>query len=201
MPAIEILVQDNALLAVKKDAGVLPVHRLDRETAGVMIFAKNPAAAASLAGSICKGVFQKEYLAILSRPLPATDGVMEDLLFFDRRQGRVFPVKRQRAGVKVARLSYRAEAERNGLTLVRVWLETGRTHQIRAQFAFRGAPLRGDGRYGGGKGPLYLFCRSLSFPHPQTGRQMSFSLSPGGGIWDSFCESIQNFPNENTALE
>ena len=115
-------------------------------------------------------------------------------MFFDRRQGRSFPVKRERAGVRKARLRYELIGEKEGLTLARVFPETGRTHQIRVQFAVRGCPLLGDGRYGGGSGPLHLFCRALSFPHPRTEKALFLSASPSGGQWSLFCGEIEALP-------
>lgn len=221
MRDFEILFEDGAFLVIRKEAGLLsqknergepgltellpsrtgssvfPVHRLDRETGGAMVFAKTEKAAAALSAAIREGRFQKEYLALLTKPPAAPEGTLEHLLFYDRKRGKVFPVTRERKGVKKARLRYQTVSAREGLTLVRVFPETGRTHQIRVQFAAAGSPLAGDRRYGGGEGMLCLFCRALSFPDPETGEERVFTLSPRGERWDLFRNEIQVLPNGN----
>ena len=172
--------RDSILSALKEilKCEIYPVHRLDRETAGVMVFARTSYAAAALSSALQKKEFTKEYLAVLTARPSESEGILEDLLFFDRRKGKVFPVKRSRRGVKDARLRYAFVEEENGLSLVRVFPETGRTHQIRVQFASRKMPLFGDRKYGGGGDGLALFCHTLSFPHPKTGELLTFSASP-----------------------
>ncbi len=166
---------------------IFPVHRLDRETAGIMVFARTSKAAAALSRALQDKKFVKEYLAILTaRPKEPKD-VLEDLLFFDRGKRKVFPVKRPRRGVKDARLHYEVMHTQDGLSLVRVLPETGRTHQIRVQFASRKMPLYGDRKYGGNGDSLALFCCALSFPHPTSGEMLSFSVSPEKKYpWDLF---------------
>ena len=166
-----------SLLSCQIGGEIFPVHRLDRETAGVMVFARTSKAAAALSVALQEKKFVKEYLAILTAK-PSEEGVFEDLLFFDRGKGKVFPVKRARRGVKDAKLSYKLIENSDTLSLVRVFPETGRTHQIRVQFASRKMPLYGDRKYGGAGHALALFCRSLSFPHPTTKEILSFSAYP-----------------------
>lgn len=173
----EIIYEDRDVIAFVKPAGVLsqssasceasvleyldaygngaftahPIHRLDRNTAGVMICAKNKKAAAALSALIADGSMHKEYLAAVHGILEGT-GTLEHDLYFDRRLDKSFPVKSSgRKGVKHAVLDYEAqhsfsEPER---TVVRIVLHTGRTHQIRCQMAAEGHPLLGDGKYGG----------------------------------------------------
>ncbi len=197
-----ILYQDNALVVAVKKAGVLsqkddrgrdslparlqaelggeifPVHRLDRETEGVMVFARHSKAAAILSGDISGGNFQKEYLCVLTSPPEQKEGTLSDLLYYDRQKNKVFPVKRERRGTKSALLSYRVLEEKEGLALVQVWPKTGRTHQIRVQFASRKMPLYGDRKYGGSGHGLALLCHKIGFSHPMTGEQLSFSVPP-----------------------
>src|SRR5699024_2884549 len=99
------------------------------------------------------------------------------------RHGRTHRV---RVAVKEAELDYRCRASSGGLSLVHVRLRTGRTHQIRVQFASRGTPLAGDGKYGGGPGEIALWSYRLAFPHPETGRPLAFSSLPQGGLWEEF---------------
>jgi 23S rRNA pseudouridine1911/1915/1917 synthase len=164
-----------SILKAELGQEIYPVHRLDRETAGVMVFALTSSAAASLGAAIQEKNFGKEYLAVLTQKPKETEGVLEDLLFFDRGKGKVFPVKRARRGVKDAKLRYEFVSEKDSLSLVRVFPETGRTHQIRVQFASRKMPLYGDRKYGGGGEGLALFCRTLSFPHPKSGAILTYS--------------------------
>ena len=124
----------------------LPVHRLDQNVGGLMVYARNPAAAADLSRQIQAGAFVKEYIAMV-HGTPEPEGDWTDLLFKDSRKNKVFVVDRERTGVKKARLTYRClhSGERS---IVRIRLYTGRSHQIRAQFSSRGYPLVGDHKYG-----------------------------------------------------
>ncbi len=137
------------------------VHRLDRNVSGVMVFSKREDFTGRLSGALSdKTITEKEYLSVLcGRPEKHSDTLV-DLLFRDSRAGKTFVVDRKRTGVREASLEYRviAETEQEGqpLTLVKIRLYTGRTHQIRAQFSSRALPLAGDGKYGG------RFCRETS---------------------------------------
>ena len=179
------------LAAKGEDPTVRTVHRLDRAVGGLTVLARTQAAAASLIAQIAARSAEKEYLAVL-RGVPERDeAVLEDLLFHDSQTNKTFVVTRPRKGVREAKLSYRvvgrAEGESGPLSLVRVRLHTGRTHQIRAQFSHRGLPLLGDIRYGSraGHGPA-LFACLLAFDHPTTGERMQFELLPKGAPWNLF---------------
>ena len=191
------------------DAFVGVVHRLDTGVSGLMVFAKTPAAAAALSRQITRSqnayavqdgraegkpeapVFVKQYRAIIAgapdEALPAA-GTLRDYLFKDSRKGRVFPVRRPRKGVREAVLAYRIVATAGKHSLVNITLHTGRTHQIRVQFASRKHPLFGDGKYGSReKGVLALQSCGLTFLHPVTGEPMQFTLPlPEGGPWALF---------------
>ena len=204
---IDILYQDNDIIVCLKPAGLLsegegpeslltvladqcggamfPVHRLDRGAAGLMVFARHAKAAAALSRAVQEKQLKKEYFALIAGVPAEKEGEMTDYLFKDSRKGKVFAVKRPRKGVREARLTYRVLWTGNDATLVRVALDTGRTHQIRVQFSSRGMPLHGDGKYGSRvKGDLALFSCALGFPHPKTGKPMAFEAKPTGAQWE-----------------
>lgn len=154
---------------------VFPVHRLDKEVPGLMVFAKTKEAAAFLSGP---GHLAKEYEALCEGSLPE-EGEMTDLLYHDRRKNKTYVVKRKRNGVREARLSYHVLERSETGTRVRVRLFTGRTHQIRVQFASRSCPLVGDRRYGAASGgPIGLVSVHLAFTHPN-GTHLCFDLPKG----------------------
>lgn len=158
------------------------VHRLDTPTRGLMVWAKTKRSAASLSEQFASGKAHKEYEALVHGIPAPTEGEMEDFLFFDRNKNKSFAVKKQRNGVKKALLTYRTveTSAENGVVLsrVRIQLQTGRTHQIRVQFASRGMPLAGDGKYGAkdNRKELALRCAELSFFHPVSGEHLCFII-------------------------
>ena len=211
---MKILYEDGFLLVCEKPSDVLsepgensvfsflktetgrdyfPVHRLDRGTGGCFCVAKTPQAATMLGETIRSGLWQKEYLCVVSGIPEAPEGTWEDLLYHDARANKTYVVKKERRGVRQACLSYRilATAEENGkkTALVRVELHTGRTHQIRVQFASRKHPLLGDGKYGSRENRCRpaLWCRRISFPHPFTETWVeTVSEPPAGFPWSLF---------------
>ncbi len=165
---------------VRKPENIYTVHRLDRTTGGVMVYALDPRTAAVLSQSLGQHMFHKEYLAVIEQAPEEREGQWRDMLFWDRNRQKSYVVERQRKGVKEAELSYEVLAEGlDGHALVKVALFTGRTHQIRVQFASRGFPLLGDRRYGSHvNGSIALWACSLSFPDPITGKSVQFSAMP-----------------------
>ena len=144
---------------------IFPLHRLDKNVGGVMIFARTKAAAAAFSRLIQENKLVKEYVALAHGAVPES-GDWQDLLFKDSRKNKVFVVKRQRNGVKAARLEF-VRLREGDPALVRVRLHTGRTHQIRVQFASRGFPLVGDRKYGAKdetSAPMLYSC-CLTFPY------------------------------------
>ncbi len=175
---MEILHSDKQIVVIVKPVGMdsehdipaaiggecYPVHRLDKNVGGVMVYARTKQAAAALSKAIQEGTMVKEYLATV-HGTPPESGDWTDLLFKDSSKNKVFVVKKERRGVKKARLEFVRLTE-GETSLVRVRLHTGRSHQIRVQFASRGFPLVGDGKYGAKDNvpaPLLFSCR-LAFP-------------------------------------
>lgn len=168
--------QVPAALQEQLGGTIYPLHRLDKNVGGIMVYARNKQTAAALSKAIANGEMVKEYIAKV-HGTPPPDGDWEDLLFKDSRKNKVFVVKRQRAGVKAARLTY--HCLRTGEeSLVRIRLYTGRSHQIRVQFASRGFPLVGDHKYGSrdaATAPMLFSC-CITFPHQ--GKMQSFEAYP-----------------------
>ena len=176
---MEILYSDKDLVVLVKPVGmdsehevpaalggeIYPIHRLDKNVGGVMVYAKTKTAAAALSKAVQEGTMVKEYVAMVHGCPPET-GDWEDLLWKDSAKNKVFVVKRERKGVKKARLEYKRLTE-GETSLVRVRLHTGRSHQIRVQFSSRGFPLVGDHKYGSRderKEPMLFSCR-ITFPY------------------------------------
>lgn len=165
-----------SLLSAYTGGEIYPVHRLDKEVGGVMVFARNQKTAAFLSSQVTDRTMEKEYITVVEGSSDEKDGTMEDLLFFDRSKNKSFTVKKERRGVKKALLSYKVLAEKDGLSLVRVKLHTGRTHQIRVQFSSRKMPIVGDRRYGSkcASNIIALWSCCISFNHPVTKEKMTF---------------------------
>ena len=160
---------------------VYPIHRLDREVSGVMVYALTSLAAAKLSADASnKDKFQKIYYAVVGGLLKEPQGVFEDLLFKDTKRSKSFVVNKERKGVKKAKLEYELLESFDDKSLVKVILHTGRTHQIRVQFASRKLPLIGDRKYGGAKSEKAIALRSvsLSFEHPITKEKLFFEQIP-----------------------
>ena len=184
--------------------GFFPVHRLDKVASGLLLYAKNPCSAKKLSEALQEGKIKKRYHIIVesacdtskeddetlsvktnstkntgsseAKRLPK-EGCFSDYLYKDTKKQKMFPVKKLRKGVKEAVLHYQVLEERDGLALVDVELETGRFHQIRAQFSAHGFPLFGDGKYGSRqKGNVALHCYTLSFPDPKSGEELHFTI-------------------------
>ncbi len=153
-----------AAIAEALGGEVFPIHRLDKNVGGVMVYARTKQAAAALSKAVQEGTMVKEYVALVHGTPPET-GDWTDLLFKDSSKNKVFVVKKERRGVKKARLEFKRLTE-GETSLVRIRLHTGRSHQIRVQFSSRGFPLVGDHKYGArdeAKEPMLFSCK-LTFP-------------------------------------
>ena len=209
---MDILYTDKRILVTIKPAGVLStdeaggmpsllrsalgdekacvrtVHRLDAAVQGVMVFARSAKAASLLSEQIRAREFEKEYLAVV-HGAPPENGVLCDLLGRDTARRTTYVADAPGKDVREAKLSYRVLQQCEGYSLVSICLHTGRTHQIRVQFASRGWPLAGDRKYGveDGFGAIALWSRRIAFSHPETGEAVEFSaLPPKEGAWAMF---------------
>lgn len=190
-----ILSQELSKLG-EKNTDIFPVHRLDRDTVGVTVYARTAAAAAALSTAITEGKFKKQYLAVICGAPEESQGSFTDLLYYDRKRGKSFVVDRERKGVRSATLDYTVIQAFKEYSLVSISLHTGRTHQIRVQFASRGFPLAGDRRYGAPKSTVTsvaLCAHTLSFPHPMTRQTMTFTADkPNCLPWIFFDKILDN---------
>ncbi len=171
------------------------VHRLDRPTGGVMVFAKTSKAAARLSAQMKDGDFQKVYYAVLVGTLNKKSQTLTNYLKKNPINNMVYVCGQTVEGAKFAELEYNVVEEKGGLSLTQIKLHTGRTHQIRVQMSNLGYPVFGDMRYGGEtavKGKLALWATSLSFTHPVTKERLVFKVEPPKDIapWKIFDTSV-----------
>ncbi len=161
-------------------ADVRTVHRLDRVVSGLMVLARNPAAASELSRQIREGTFQKEYFAVVHGGPSAPEGTFRDLLGRDKARKMTFVAPEPGKGIQEAVLDYKVLAAEADRAKVLVRLHTGRTHQIRVQFASRGMPLYGERKYSERNDPceIALWSYRLGFSHPTTGEPMEFTKEP-----------------------
>lgn len=181
--------------AAGKPDYIATVHRLDKVTGGVMVFSRRKEITGKLTALVAQHQITKEYLAVLRGHPEKEEDTLTDLLFRDATHNKSFVAQRMRKGVREASLSYRTLDRTDALTLVRVQLHTGRTHQIRVQFSSRQLPLLGDIRYGS-KDPnctAALWSYRLAFTHPITKKPIDAVLPPPVQYpWDLFsCEELQ----------
>ncbi len=191
-----VIGQKNMPEMLKRQTGVYKIdtiHRLDRNVGGVMVYSKNGKATLPLAKMMAGHKFTKEYLAVINGVLKEKSGVFEDYLVKDKTACKVFVQKKPSEKAKYAKLEYTVLEEKDGLTLVKVKLHTGRTHQIRVQFASRGHFLLGDTKYGeqnekeNGKTQIALWSYHLEFLHPIFNKNLSFlSIPPAKSVFFRF---------------
>ncbi len=215
---VEILFRDSAVLVCVKPAGVLStdeagglpsllretlgekdldlrtVHRLDRAVSGLMVLACGQKAASALSREIREGGFEKRYLAVVHGACPDR-GELRDLLRRDKARKMTFVADGPGKDVQEAVLDYDTLGRGAGMSLVKIRLHTGRTHQIRVQFASRGFPLYGERKYCAEPDscPLALWSCALGFTHPETGERMRFSRRPPSVFPWNLCEEIDRY--------
>lgn len=161
-------------------ADVRTVHRLDRVVSGVMVLARNTKAASELSRQIRENGFQKEYLAVIHGTPEEESGTFRDLLGRDKARKMTYVATEPGKGIQEAVLDYWVLNTVEQFSCVRVLLHTGRTHQIRVQFASRGLPLVGERKYSTLDDPceIALWSHKIGFTHPTTGKWMEFYQKP-----------------------
>jgi len=170
-------------------ADVRTVHRLDRVVSGLMVLARNAASASELSRQIREGTFGKEYLAVIHGAPREPSGTLRDLLGRDKARRMTFVAEKEAKGIQEAVLDYTVLGTAEQMSKVRIRLHTGRTHQIRVQFASRGMPLVGERKYSERNDPceIALWSYRLTFAHPATGEKMEFSMEPPQAFpWNEF---------------
>ena len=161
-------------------ADIRTLHRLDRVVSGVMVLARSAESASELSRQIREDKFQKEYLAVVHGVPEGDKGTLTDLLYRDKARRMTMVAEAPGKGVQEAVLDYEVLSRSENLSKVRIHLRTGRTHQIRVQFASRGMPLVGERKYSTLEDPceIALWSHKIGFTHPVTGKFMTFSLEP-----------------------
>lgn len=201
---MEIIYQDKRIIVAVKPAGVLStdepggmpdllrqelgdskacvrtVHRLDQTVSGLMVFARSREASRILSQQMREHQFEKEYLAVIQGVPETEKGQFRDLLLRNKEQRKTYVVSAPEKDTQEAILHYQVLEVKEGLSLVKIKLLTGRTHQIRVQFSSRGLPLVGDKKYGIPEdgGNIALWSHRISFTHPESGEKMDFQKEP-----------------------
>ena len=149
------------------------VHRLDRPVSGIMVFAKTSKAASRLSLQIKNHEFKKNYLAVVCGKVDS-EGTFTDKLVKDHKKNKVFVSSEG----KLSSLDYELVGYKENMSLVKIDLKTGRSHQIRVQFSSRGFPLYGDQKYNSNTpvDNIALFASKIEFLHPTTKEKMVFEL-------------------------
>lgn len=162
------------------DADIRTVHRLDRVVSGLMVVARSAAVAAELSRQIRDNEFEKEYLAVIHGTPEYDTGRLWDLLLRDKARKMTMVMQEEGKGVQPAALTYRVLNRNDSMSRVRIKLETGRTHQIRVQFASRQMPLVGERKYSTLEDDceIALWSYRIAFSHPVSGEKMEFTKEP-----------------------
>ena len=161
-------------------ADIRTVHRLDRVVSGLMVLARNAHSASELSRQIRENEFEKEYMAVMHGCPEADAGTLRDLLGRDKARKMTFVAPEPGKGIQEAVLDYWVLNRCEDMSRVRILLHTGRTHQIRVQFASRQLPLVGERKYSELNDPceIALWSWRLAFTHPKTGKRMEFTHQP-----------------------
>lgn len=214
-----IIYQDASFLIVNKPAGIsaqedpsegdsihkmlekfcarklFVVHRLDRPTSGVMVFAKKVKAASHFSKLMAEKGSSKKYLAAVQKAPKEETGQLEHYLFHDKKIKKSFVSSPKNRNAKLAKLTYKTISKIDNYTLLEVTLESGRFHQIRSQLGAIGSPIKGDVKYGARRGnkdrSINLHAAEVSFPLQYDDEQIKINAAlPSEPVWKAFVELI-----------
>ncbi|SER86716.1 RluA family pseudouridine synthase [Lachnobacterium bovis] len=184
----------NYLASKNEDTYIGIINRLDQPVEGLMLFAKNKAAAANLSEQMKTHGIGKHYYAVTDGIPESVMGTLTDYLLTDKRTNTTTVVGKERKNAKKAVLAYNVIYTRGNHAMIDVSLKTGRQHQIRVQMAHMGCPLLGDQKYGNGKVQGIrtpgLCSYRVTFEHPRTKEKMHFEIKPQNKIFKEFVEQI-----------
>ena len=172
------------------------VHRLDRPTSGVVVFAKTGKALTRLNEMFRNGAVSKTYWAIVQQRPPHEEGTLVNWLVRNEQQNKSYAYDREKPGSKKALLNYRLLVSLTHYHLLEVQIETGRHHQIRCQLAHIGCPIKGDLKYGAARsnpdGSICLHARRVQFVHPVSRQPIDIVAPvPAVPLWQSAEQAAQ----------
>lgn len=195
--SLDLVSELKNYLSEKNETYLAVIHRLDQPVEGLLVFAKNKAAAGKLSEQLRRRELYKVYYAAAFNQPPAQEGVLLDYMIKDGSIAKI--VTADTPGAKKAALHYKLLAMENNRSLYEVSPETGRFHQIRAQMAHAGMPLLGDRKYADAAIRLYSASRGIKYvalcavklklTHPKTGEEMLFTSRPEGEVFQTFQRS------------
>ncbi len=190
-----------SLAQIYSKCTLFPVHRIDRPTSGLVLFAKTKGAIKSLNAQLSKRTIEKSYLAVVKNKPEPTSGRLVHFLRKNGKTNKSMVVEQGEKGAQEAILEYKLVGSIENYHLLEIKLITGRHHQIRAQFGHLNNPIRGDVKYGFRRSnkdrSIHLHAWKMSFNHPVTGKKINLEAPiPDENIWNAF-----TFPNQLTALK
>jgi 23S rRNA pseudouridine1911/1915/1917 synthase len=181
LPVVPDLTKDQAvtqILAAYTKHDVQAVHRIDRVASGLVLMAQSSKAMAELSAVLAEGAMDKVYLAVVKQAPPQPSGDLTHYMRKDGTKNKMLAFAENQAGTQIARLSYEVKAKSDHFYLLEIRLHTGRQHQIRAQLAAIGSPIKGDNKYGFARSnddrSIHLHAWKMAFTDPVSGELLAF---------------------------